>query len=139
MARRKPKVTFESLSQMRQESRNPCGRSAYNLGSAHAAARTRNALDADSGKKWWVTVCFDGCGRSIFHLTNQQPTGRASRRMNENVPPPQLLAQRVTPAQRSRKARKRERTQRNQERNAALVLGTWQDDGGALHPSELDG
>lgn len=144
MARmRKPEVTFADLEALQQAAIYPCGKLAYSLKAAKNAAMVRNAL-AHNPETVYVARCYDGCSRTVFHLTNIPPSGKKSKALNT----PRHVRQPIrtpgkTPEQKARAARRRVRNAANRARResvlARLPLATWQDDGGALHPSELDG
>lgn len=91
-------MSFEDLAKLAQVSRNPCGKQAFSKRGAADAARDRNEFT--EGKTFYPTVCFDGCGRNIFHLTTLRPNGRV-RAMFEKRPNRAQVGKRV----RKRRAR----------------------------------
>lgn len=68
-------MSFEALAKMAQTSRNPCGKQAFSMSGARDAARDRNRFRTD--KTFYPVVCFEGCGREVFHLTSTPPRGKA--------------------------------------------------------------
>lgn len=110
----KKQVSFEDLAKLAQVSRDPCGKQAFSMSGARNAARDRNEFT--TGKTYYPTVCFEGCGRNIFHLTTLPPTGRV-RAMFEKGPTRANLAKR----ERWKRARARERAQ----------VCVWEGEGGS--------
>jgi hypothetical protein len=110
----KKKITFEDLAKIAQTSRNPCGKQAYTLSGAAGAARDRNKFV--TGKTYYPTVCFDGCGRNIFHLTTQRPGARVQKIFERGA----VHAARV----------KRERRKASRAR-ARAVICVWEGEGGS--------
>ena len=117
MARKK--VTFEDLAKLAQQSRNPCGKQAYSKRGVKVAAYERNQFT--QGKTYYPTVCFDGCGRSVFHLTTAPPTGRV-KVMFEKMPG-------RTAAERAR----RKRGEKKRRRGLAVrsEICAWENEGGS--------
>ncbi len=110
---------------MQQKSRTPCGKQAFSLDRARSAAEVRNKLAVLGCTTWSVMPCFTGCGRDIFHLTRQEPRSRKGRTINQERPP-------------SKRARKKARWEKNRQAYENLSIGGWEDDGGALHPRDLE-
>lgn len=122
-------TTFEELAKMAQTSRNPCGKQGYSLSSAKNAAAIRNRY-RHAGKTWYLHPCYLGCGNEIFHLTTHAPDTKKNIRLNKDIE-----KTRFTPGKRARKNRRWEKNRAQQE---LLSIAVWQDDGGALHPSERE-
>lgn len=116
----RPEITFEDLVGLAQESRNPCGKQAFSKRGAGDAARDRNRFITD--KTYYAVVCFDGCGKEIFHLTTQRQSGRMRKMFEEKAAPRTEAA----------KARKR-RSKRKRRRSAALrpEICVWEGEGGS--------
>lgn len=68
---KKSGIRFEDLARIAQKSRTPCGKQAFSKRGAMNAARDRSKFV--EGRTFYPTVCFDGCGRNIFHLTTRRP------------------------------------------------------------------
>ncbi len=97
---KKDGVSFEDLAKIAQVSRNPCGKQAFSKRGAADAARDRNRFIQD--RTFYPTVCFNGCGRSIFHLTTLRPTGKVRDMFDER-----LQARRAAQARTARRKRAR--------------------------------
>lgn len=117
---KRPAVSFEDLAALQQVSRKPCGKQSFTLSQACAAAKVRRAL---TGTAWWVHICYDGCGREIFHLTHRAPNSKKGERFNQAL---------------SKRARKKARWKQNQRAYQVMSIGTWEGEGGALDPNDAD-
>lgn len=77
------RVTFTELVKLAQkEPRKPCGKQGFSMEVAIGAANARNAF---TSKSWYVTVCYEGCGRNIFHLTTRKPKSKKQKKFNRKV------------------------------------------------------
>lgn len=112
-------MSFEDLAKLAQVSRNPCGKQAFSKRGAADAARDRNEFS--EGRTFYPTVCFDGCGRSIFHLTTRPTSGKV-RAMFEG----RSGRERADHARRAKAARKRRSRARARESICA-----WEGEGGS--------
>lgn len=117
-------VTFEELARLKQTSRTPCGKQGFSLRQAQDAARIRNTLNP-SPAPLWVHVCYEGCGRDIFHLTRHRPDPGSKKHARLNAPA-------------LKRRRKKDRYRKNQRIFQAVTLATWEGEGGALHPRDLE-
>lgn len=121
-------TSFEELASLAQvRPRTPCGKQSFGLSSARDAARVRNTL---TGNGWFVHPCYHGCGKEIFHLTTREPDTKKNIKLNRGV-----KKTRYAPGKRTRKTG---RWKRNREMQQVIAIGTWEGEGGALHPSELE-
>jgi hypothetical protein len=108
------KISFDDLAKFAQVSRTPCGKQAFSMKGAESAARDRNKFTKAGA--WYPVVCFDGCGRDVFHLTGKRPRGKA-RAMFEKRAEARRRAKRV----RERRSRARARSQ----------ICVWEGEGGS--------
>lgn len=113
-------ITFRDLKKLAQVSRDPCGKQAFSMSGAQDAARDRNRFT--EGKTYYPTVCFSGCGRDIFHLTTQRPSGRVKA----------MFEEKSTPRTAAGKARKK-RSERGRRRRLAMRpdVCAWENEGGS--------
>lgn len=117
---RKNGPSFAELAKLAQACRKPCGKQAFGMDGARTAARERNAFDGE--RTWYPVVCFEGCGRNIFHPTTKRPGGRA-RAMFADRPKGRTQAER---ARRRRSARIRRRLARMRPE-----ICVWEGEGGS--------
>lgn len=126
-----PAVTFEDLQQLIPQGATPsCGKRPYTLGRAREAARVRNAVQGDN-KTWSAIPCYDMCGGSVFHLTTDSVRAKQIRKFGEGRTPAVFDATR-------RNREKKRRHKKNRMLYEVISVGTWEDDGGALHPRDLE-
>lgn len=110
----------------RQQTQARCTKRSFTLG---AARRLRHLKDQAGERPVWVIPCYRGCHPG-FHLSWDRPSPKNRNMYNKPWRESSISAE--------RRAYKRARSRKNQEAYRVMSVGTWLDDGGALHPSEWE-